>query len=115
VQHSRYVLTWLHLLFVACCDAYFLQSMLACLIYFAFFFLMLRRPPRSTLFPYTRSSDLGAAGSFALIVHQPLRPGQAVAVANGLTGARAERHRLRRVGDVFFVRRRRTRPTLAGT
>src|SRR5438477_9550067 len=24
----------------------------------AFFFLMLRRPPRSTLFPYTRSSDL---------------------------------------------------------
>src|SRR3712207_7849161 len=23
------------------------------------FFLMIRRPPRSTLFPYTRSSDLG--------------------------------------------------------
>ena len=23
-----------------------------------FFFLMIRRPPRSTLFPYTRSSDL---------------------------------------------------------
>src|SRR5438445_230495 len=58
---------------------------------------------------------VGAAGSFALIVHQPLRPGQAVAVANGLTGARAERHRFRRVGVVFFVRRRRTRPTLAGT
>src|SRR2546427_9418395 len=29
--------------------------MLAVLI---FFFLMIRRPPRSTLFPYTRSSDL---------------------------------------------------------
>src|SRR5258708_14852083 len=25
---------------------------------FFFFFLMIRRPPRSTLFPYTRSSDL---------------------------------------------------------
>src|SRR5689334_24845986 len=25
---------------------------------FLFFFLMIRRPPRSTLFPYTRSSDL---------------------------------------------------------
>src|SRR3989337_3224005 len=29
-----------------------------------FFFLMIRRPPRSTLFPYTRSSDL----------HSPHRP-----------------------------------------
>src|SRR5260221_137463 len=27
---------------------------------FSFFFLMIRRPPRSTLFPYTRSSDLTA-------------------------------------------------------
>src|SRR5437764_7200743 len=26
---------------------------------YIFFFLMIRRPPRSTLFPYTRSSDLG--------------------------------------------------------
>src|SRR5207249_10941812 len=26
--------------------------------YFCFFFLLIRRPPRSTLFPYTRSSDL---------------------------------------------------------
>src|SRR3712207_7143645 len=25
---------------------------------YLFFFLMIRRPPRSTLFPYTRSSDL---------------------------------------------------------
>src|SRR5207247_11210377 len=27
-------------------------------VFFLFFFLMIRRPPRSTLFPYTRSSDL---------------------------------------------------------
>src|SRR6266480_6329243 len=33
--------------------------------YFLFFFLMIRRPPRSTLFPYTtlfRSYDIGAFG-----------------------------------------------------
>src|SRR4051794_41850676 len=29
------------------------------LIFFSFFFLMIRRPPRSTLFPTRRSSDLG--------------------------------------------------------
>src|SRR5438045_6650720 len=28
------------------------------LVFFRFFFLMLRPPPRSPLFPYTRSSDL---------------------------------------------------------
>src|SRR2546426_9231042 len=28
---------------------------------YLFFFLMIRRPPRSTLFPYTRSSDLCVA------------------------------------------------------
>src|SRR5687768_17993527 len=27
-------------------------------LFYIFFFLMIRRPPRSTLFPYTRSSDL---------------------------------------------------------
>src|SRR3990167_5473249 len=32
-------------------------------------FLMIRRPPRSTLFPYTRSSDLG------LLVHQQIGVG----------------------------------------
>src|SRR5258707_4625494 len=31
------------------------------LLSFYFFFLMIRRPPRSTLFPYTRSSDLATA------------------------------------------------------
>src|SRR3954463_4021884 len=29
----------------------------ACLFSYFFFFLMIRRPPRSTLFPYTTSSD----------------------------------------------------------
>src|SRR2546427_2196202 len=33
------------------------------LSYLFFFFLMIRRPPRSTLFPYTRSSDLFAKNS----------------------------------------------------
>src|SRR5438552_16889319 len=28
-------------------------SLLFCLFFFSFFFLMIRRPPRSTLFPYT--------------------------------------------------------------
>src|SRR5436309_5128427 len=31
-----------------------------------FFFLMIRRPPRSTLFPYTRSSDLLSGDAAAL-------------------------------------------------
>src|SRR2546422_11321354 len=38
----------------------------ACLCTSLFFFLMIRRPPRSTLFPYTtlfRSAEAGAAGS----------------------------------------------------
>src|SRR3954467_4348451 len=30
-----------------------------CVPVLVFFFLMIRRPPRSTLFPYTTSSDLG--------------------------------------------------------
>src|SRR5260221_14794015 len=33
---------------------------------FFFFFLMIRRPPRSTLFPYTRSSDLRRASRWRL-------------------------------------------------
>src|SRR5262245_65306460 len=44
----------------------FLRSLFACSFYSFFFFLMIRRPPRSTLFPYTtlfRSPDFGEAGS----------------------------------------------------
>src|SRR3712207_7573259 len=39
-------------------------------MYIVFFFLMIRRPPRSTLFPYTSSSDLavGEAGWKAVAV-----------------------------------------------
>src|SRR3712207_9219467 len=50
-----------------------------------FFFLMIRRPPRSTLFPYTRSSDLLVLGlviSFARITN-PLVIG-AYAVLQGV-------------------------------
>src|SRR6266568_7430002 len=40
-----------------------------------FFFLMIRRPPRSTLFPYRRSSDLpdttALAGGFRRLRHLP--------------------------------------------
>src|SRR5256885_12461810 len=32
-----------------------------------FFFLMIRRPPRSTLFPYTRSSDLDGVALHARV------------------------------------------------
>src|SRR5271163_2869342 len=46
------------------------------LTFFVFFFLMIRRPPRSTLFPYTtlfRSSDTSTAGAFTLAKSQILR------------------------------------------
>src|SRR5256885_12509119 len=39
-----------------CDDLYEITSMyelLSCLVFILFFFLMIRRPPRSTLFPYT--------------------------------------------------------------
>src|SRR5216683_5312362 len=42
-------------LFVAC---------LVCLCFFLFFFLMIRRPPRSTLFPYTTLFRSGSTPGF---------------------------------------------------
>src|SRR6202158_6430904 len=39
-----------------------------------FFFLMIRRPPRSTLFPYTRSSDLREASVKEVPASTLLRP-----------------------------------------
>src|SRR3972149_10048049 len=42
-------------------------------IYLFFFFLMIRRPPRSTLFPYTtlfRSSGLGRGRKFGLPIRR---------------------------------------------
>src|SRR3712207_7865767 len=55
-----------------------------------FFFLMIRRPPRSTLFPYTtlfRSQDLDAAPGRAGVLVPLHRPGRRVAArAAGLPG-----------------------------
>src|SRR2546421_7063651 len=48
-----------------------------------FFFLMIRRPPRSTLFPYTRSSDLERTTSSAGSDPHPARRRQ---VRAGLPG-----------------------------
>src|SRR5258708_34987703 len=50
----------LYNIWLSCCDCYLLTI---CLF---FFFLMIRRPPRSTLFPYTtlfRSTEAAFAGS----------------------------------------------------
>src|SRR3712207_7669270 len=58
-----------------------MRYVLESLIEIVFFFLMIRRPPRSTLFPYTtlfRSPDLQGAG--------PRAPGQA---ARGAAAAHA--------------------------
>ena len=44
------------------------RESLLCLLSF-FFFLMIRRPPRSTLFPYTRSSDLEGLAVVELAAH----------------------------------------------
>src|SRR5215510_15603426 len=45
---------------------------------FFFFFLMIRRPPRSTLFPYTTlfRFDVGPTGIHHLRQSQPSRPGR---------------------------------------
>src|SRR2546422_7816421 len=64
-----------------------------------FFFLMIRRPPRSTLFPYTtlfRSVEIERpalgdphAGEVKELREQP---GQAVALAHDQAGERSEEH-----------------------
>ena len=51
--------------------------------FFSFFFLMIRRPPRSTLFPYTSSSDLMKSKSFVLaMLLNAISPEVAAAVTN---------------------------------
>src|SRR6266849_8083029 len=58
--------------------------MLVSLVYLCFFFLMIRRPPRSTLFPYTtlfRSRDLDERDA-----------DRCQAAANFLGAARSEEH-----------------------
>src|SRR5437879_12770258 len=44
--------------FFSSCRALLISYVLSLTPFFSFFFLMIRRPPRSTLFPYRRSSDL---------------------------------------------------------
>ena len=44
---------------------------------------------------------VGAARGFALIIDQPLRPGEGQDVADGLAGTGAEGHGLGGVGDVL--------------
>src|SRR5712672_1938654 len=46
-------------MFMSFCVSFFAQYV--CCLFSFFFFLMIRRPPRSTLFPYRRSSDLDEA------------------------------------------------------
>src|ERR1041385_568416 len=47
-----------------------------------FFVLMIRRPPRSTLFPYTSSSDLWSANGFAPLRLLPSRYSRTSGAAN---------------------------------
>src|SRR5260363_298258 len=59
-MHRLFLLFVLHVLSVV----FFLVSLLFCFFFFCVFFLMIRRPPRSTLFPYTtlfRSQRLPAS------------------------------------------------------
>src|SRR5256885_8303872 len=42
-----------------------------CLMYVFFFFLMIRRPPRSTLFPYTTLFRSATAALFAVVCPAP--------------------------------------------
>src|SRR6202012_6200104 len=51
---------------------------LFCFFFFIFFFcfLMIRRPPRSTLFPYTTSSDLARHAGRGRLRRGPVRHGE---------------------------------------
>src|SRR2546425_1612006 len=60
---------------------------------------------------YSRAQDVGnkyhyirAAGRLALVVYEPLGPGQTATVAYRLIVARAKGHRLHRVGYAFIER-----------
>src|SRR6267154_2373695 len=63
---------------------------------FLFFFLMIRRPPRSTLFPYTRSSDLGSAKAMRMTAQPGWRWSESVKPVVGTDSCRA-----RHVGAVM--------------
>src|SRR3712207_9366654 len=78
------------------------------MLIFLFFFLMIRRPPRSTLFPYTtlfRSRDLtGTSRRTSLFLrdtlasHQPPGPRPQVPLPDGIIFAGALVVRVRRAG-----------------
>src|SRR5688572_31382515 len=57
-----------------------------------FFFLMIRRPPRSTLFPYTRSSDLSATLRPTKGRRPPVGRGDPERTRNPLDTERSEEH-----------------------
>src|SRR5688572_33354017 len=70
------------------------------LSFVSFFFLMIRRPPRSTLFPYTtlfRSTPVGCAGATSLDpdtgrVDGRIRPGRAGGPTRARRRVRSEEH-----------------------
>src|SRR5437667_12397318 len=70
-------------------DTTFLSVYFAYLFLVFFFFLMIRRPPRSTLFPYTTSSDLGRLAGYALVL---FRKGSAVVRLYSKQDERSEEH-----------------------
>src|SRR5205807_9791119 len=65
------------------------------LFFFSFFFLMIRRPPRSTLFPYTtlfRSRGSGGAATLRVRRRQPFRAWDAVRGTVPIRAGRSEEH-----------------------
>src|SRR5438445_12175663 len=72
----------------------FSEALLVKLLYFRhcfFFFLMIRRPPRSTLFPYTTLFRSGAEGFGPLPGPTPRRANAVRAAARGRGAARSRR------------------------
>src|SRR2546427_12977615 len=59
-------------------------------IFFLFFFLMIRRPPRSTLFPYTTLFRSSGAGFSACVSPSPMA--SHVPRLPGTCGSRSEEH-----------------------
>src|SRR2546422_11355664 len=63
--------------------------------YISFFFLMIRRPPRSTLFPYTTlfrsrlETDRGAVAGASVVVLSYLFPSQAQALEDSVAAQAA--------------------------
>src|SRR3989454_12479940 len=70
---------------------------------------MIRRPPRSTLFPYTRSSDLERTRALDRLaervmddaVRLAVRPGQSVTAAIVVTGIHHRQHHVSGRDEVF--------------